>query len=97
MDEFIKRYNELSESTGKLLISLSTGTIVVTLTFITDINLQNPINVKWALMLGWCLELYHNFIQAMKEAFAGLTEVTIKIADLSTALLSGDHQPLRRR
>ena len=57
-DEFLNRFNNLAESIGKLIISLSTGIIVISMAFIKDIiPNEKVISVKWLLLSGWGSEI----------------------------------------
>ena len=57
-DEFLDRFNNLAESIGKLLISLATGTVVVSMTFIKDLFPEAKTRSIGFLKLGWGFEIF---------------------------------------
>lgn len=57
-DEFLDRFNNLAESIGKLIISLATGTVVVTMTFIKDLLPEAKTSSMGLLKWGWGFEIF---------------------------------------
>lgn len=55
-DEMVKKFNDTAYDIGKLLISLSTGTVVMSLTFHRGM-LTDALRCEYLLVLGWALEL----------------------------------------
>lgn len=56
MDDAIKKFNETAYDIGKLLISLSTGIVVLSVTLQKDF-LKGSIDFEYVLFSGWILEI----------------------------------------
>jgi len=56
VDEATKKFNETAYDIGKLLISLSTGIVVLSVSFQKSL-LKNNLEYKYILISGWILEI----------------------------------------
>lgn len=56
MDEALKRFNDTAYDIGKLLISLSSGILVISVS-LQKVYLSNALSYEYVLFAGWVLEL----------------------------------------
>jgi hypothetical protein len=61
IDDVMKKFNETAYDIGKLLITLSTGTLVLSVTFCRDM-LKSDLCCKSLLFLGWGFEIGSLFV-----------------------------------